>query len=104
MNNSISERRHENQGPNDHSNPVASCFGRIRSQSFGAKHPPEIKEERSLKKGLRILAVAIIAAIAAPCLFANRQFHRPPLRKAKRPSFVWRRSLFRRALWNRTVP
>jgi polar amino acid transport system substrate-binding protein len=44
---------------------VASFFGHIRSQVSGAKAPAKIKEKRSLKIGLRILAVAIIATISA---------------------------------------
>lgn len=45
---------------------VASRFGHISSQISGAKAPAEIKELRSVKIGLRILAVAIIAAMTAP--------------------------------------
>ena len=65
---SSSKRRLENHGPNDHSNdPVASCFGRIRSQTSGANAPAEIEEERPLKKGLCMLAVALIGVtLAAP--------------------------------------
>ena len=44
---------------------MASFFGHIRSQVSGAKAPAKIKEKRSLKIGLRILAVAIIATISA---------------------------------------
>jgi polar amino acid transport system substrate-binding protein len=64
---------YENQGPSDHSKAsVALSFHYFHSLGTGPKGSEMIKEGRSLKKGLCLLAVAMLGAgLAAPAYSQN---------------------------------